>query len=242
MQILRSFWVILIIGLLAGCELVEYGGAKTPAPDPTPTPVIETVSFAKLENGDVQFKTNDSVYRDPDGSTLWKLGSVSDASMISVVADVAKISGVSTKGFGIVFCAQDDQNFLAILIDIDGFYLPIRVVANVVEDLDTSWKFSEALLRGYNITNRIEVIDAGSNAFNLRFNNNDVETFSVKTEPFWTGGRYGYIAAVANNEDFPLIPVDVRFRQITPPDIGFASKVLATESGLIRVLSKGIGR
>lgn len=136
----------------------------------------------------------------------------------SVGANIKKISGSNHVPFGILFCFQDTQNFFEVGIITEGWYYIAEVVNGdfiFIQD----WSYSPSLNEGYSKENKIEVFYNGD-VFTIYFNDSYIISFnnSILISQGIVGGNFGYFAYVGDNtyEDFPRIPVDVRFKQIIP--------------------------
>ncbi len=209
--------------------------------------INEPVYWEPDNNGWIQFYLNDPAYLNPvNGSTEWMPGDYKEMPMEYVEIEVSKYSGSPSYGYGVIFCVQDDTdpsdstddsgfNYLTVMIDVNGNFC-IGKVTDTDKNSDPdfeyisiggkNWTPGSSLSKGYSQVNRIKVQYTGNNTFEITFNNDDSNkiTFEYNQSPqFVMQGRYGYIAVIAPDENFPDTPVDVRFRQVYPIDIQLPS-------------------
>jgi hypothetical protein len=193
--LVQSFLVCLILLGLATC---------------TPTPP-ENIYWEPDGSGFIRFRTDDPTNAEQGFVKLYD-STQEDPMTTPVKVTVKKILGSVGGGFGVVFCALDDQNYLKVLINVAGTYKISRVIAggdNTLKD----WTDSPELFHDYRMENTIEVRHAGSM---LTLFINDV---SQTTFPDFglTGGRSGFYAFVSTvDNEYPMGWVDVRFKMITP--------------------------
>jgi hypothetical protein len=225
------FLVLLFLSFLYSCPQDQI--PPDPPPDPTPgTYDPQTILFEQLKNGEYQFYTNDPAYQGSCGATYWKSGSFTETTMSSITVEVRRMGGRAELGYGILFCGQENEpgdgpveNFLALIINSEGEFVMCKKQEDMgFEELGTGWKLSHSLKQGFNVINRIKIEYTGDNIFSIAFNGADPVIIENRTFPQYTGGSYGYIASVSAAENFPGNPVDIRFRQIIPGDIGLHEK------------------
>jgi hypothetical protein len=177
----------------------------------TPTPP-ENIYWEPDASGFIRFKTDDPTNAQQGFVKLYD--TTQKDPMTPVEVTVKKILGSVGGGFGIVFCALDEQNYFKVLINVAGTYMISRVIAGgdtVLKD----WTDLPALLHDYNKENTIKVtyVDVGSK-FELVINGALPVTFSASG---LTGGRSGFFAWVSTVEnEYPAGWVDVRFKMVTP--------------------------
>ena len=227
----------LLIIFLISCG--SPGGSSNPEggqnPDiPVEIPDTVTVSWEPDDENCLQFSTNDEDYLSTNGTSGWIWGNA-DFSTIDFEVDCIKVSGESAYGYGLVFGLQEDTdpadglddtgyNFYIILINTEGSYFLGQVINKNCEYITENWYSHASLLRGKNISNTIRVVQtsgAGEDpAFDIYFNGStDPIEFVDNEDPKFYGGKCGYITTLSPNENFPFVPVDVRFEQVTPADI-----------------------
>jgi hypothetical protein len=116
--------------------------------------------------------------------------------------------------------ANDADYFYRILITVNGTYQVMKVfnartsndqvyfIPNIKEG---AWPLSANLITGYDKWNTTEVKKTDNTTFAIRFND-QYETTFTDADPL-SGTQIGYYVHVANeeNENFPDVPVDVRF-------------------------------
>lgn len=136
--------------------------------------------------------------------------------MTTVTATVKKMSGSINYGYGIVFCFKDSNNFYRLLINEAGYYsLYALVGGNSSAVIPWSTTPSANLTNGFGVDNVISVTQQSPGNFSLNFNGNQETLFSDSN---FIGGTSGFAASidVQSNENFPNIPVDVRFKFSLP--------------------------
>jgi hypothetical protein len=202
--------------LLVGCPGISYT-PYYPNGDTSDDPQTEvkTIQWVPDANGFTQFYTNDPAYVGTSGWTFYKWGDVIDNPMGYVETQVNKVSGDKYTGYGILYCLSDANNFFMLVIDTDGNYKIGKVTGGAYASV-TNWTVSEYLTKGYDKVNTLKVQYNGNNTFGIYFNDHTADEVTDDTDPKFTGGKYGYICAVSKNENFPTIPMDVRFKQINP--------------------------
>jgi hypothetical protein len=177
---------------------------------------VNTKRFLKPDDDDgmFQFMTNDPSFYD-----RWPYNYRENPNMDKNVYEfhVKKKSGHNNYGFGILFCVDDsDKNnvsFYRFFINVDGSYA-ISKYTGKTSTVSLNWNFSPFIKTGYNVYNKLRV---------ERINNKDYTTFNIyindKFAAFFAdynpvnGNKIGMAASVneKEKEQFPYIPVDVRF-------------------------------
>lgn len=229
------FILILLLVLLSGCKMDDSGSGSGDDDDNNDV-VIET-DWTDESSNSVRFFTNDPLCSDYNGTTFWKIGTYQEAEMKTITVKVSKTSGYRYSGYGIIFCVQDSDNFLTVLIDTQRGYTAGKVVDGEYTPLiefspNVYWGDSEYLTIGYGVSNEISVNYDESNNFTISFNGHDnIITFNDSEAPFFTGGYYGYIATVSPYENFPNEPVEVYFEPVNPVDIGLDASIKSAVKG-----------
>jgi len=177
----------------------------------------QTISWQPDSSGNTQFFTNDSSYLQSSDFSVWTWSSSTEEPMTTVEADATKLGGDPSMGFGITFCVQDENDFLVLYIDINGYYSVGKVQSGnytVILPWSDANASSTVLYEGYGYQNDIRVTYTGSSrSYQIAFNGTNVTSFTDST---WSGGAYGFVTGISSTENFPDYPVDVRFRQIQP--------------------------
>jgi hypothetical protein len=131
---------------------------------------------------------------------------------------VKKISGEYSAGFGMIFCADDRETarpaYYNILISMNGQFAVQKRIGTSLAATHISWRASSFLETEYGVYNtlRVERENLTNGAyFRIYINGNLVATF-IDTDPL-NGVNFGPIVNVGfqHREQFPHIPVDVRF-------------------------------
>jgi hypothetical protein len=180
----------------------------------TPTPP-ENIYWEPDGSGFIRFRTDDPRNADQGFMKLYDT-TQEDPMTTPVEVTVKKILGSVGGGFGVVFCALNDQNYFKVLISIAGTFKISRVIAggdNILRD----WTDSPQLLHDYNMENTIKITNPGDGLFYLYINGVEQTNFSDYTV---TGGQSGFFAHVSTAEnEYEQGWVDVRFKMIPPVTI-----------------------
>lgn len=141
----------------------------------------------------------------------------------SIQTNVIKVSGYAYDWQGIFFNYADGSDFLAVLINTQGSYILVKLVAGTAYYYNGStWISSNtaitltsvALNLGYNAVNVIKVKITDPNTYALSFNDTEVLDF---TETELTTGLYkGFLFTIDSkaNEGFPDSFLEVKFKEI----------------------------
>jgi len=180
----------------------------------TPTPIV-TILWEDDGNGFIQFQTNDP---DNENQAFMKLyPSTIENPLVLLEVTVKKVSGAAGAGYGIAFCAFDDQNYYMVLINIGGEYRIAKVVFGNLYNLTTDWITSSHLITDYNSVNTLRITKLGIR-YTLNINGADENFFD---DTSFTGGQSGFVVYVATKglEYFPAGVVDVHFQMTSPINI-----------------------
>lgn len=132
-----------------------------------------------------------------------------------VTVTVAKVSGLSSEGYGIVFCEQDSNDYYRLLIASNGQYQVVKYLANVAYTL-VPWTVSTAIVQGQGttVTNVLKVSQPSAGSIAITINSILVNTVS---DSAFSGGKTGFWAGNAQTgESFPGTPEDIRFKITSP--------------------------
>ncbi len=196
---------ILIESALVCLVLLSVAACK-----PTPP---ENIYWEPDGSGFIRFRTDDPLNAEQGFVKLYDT-TAEDPMITPVEVTVKKVLGSVGGGFGVVFCALNDQNYFKLLIDIAGMYKISRVIAGGDTTLK-DWTASSALLHDYNMENTIKITHE-SGLFHLYINDNPVEVTSFPDFSV-TGGQSGFYAYVSSSaNEYELGWADVRFKMITP--------------------------
>jgi hypothetical protein len=214
--------LVSVLTVLSGCDTQYETITKTvTVKDTTDT---KTILWEADASGDTQFYTNDSRYMGPDeGYSYWVYGSVSETTMSSdYIVGVYKVSGSKSYYSGPIFCVQSSGNFLTVMINTERQYEIGKVIDGVYSTVIVDNTTSTDLYSGFNVMNKIKVSQTAAGTFKVVFNDAEANAVTFQdngTTPF-TGGKFGFMTTVSAEEVFPSVPVDVRFKLISPTDIG----------------------
>jgi hypothetical protein len=203
--------------ILAGCS-----GPLPPPQTDDDKVVLQTTLFVwDADSNSYKFKTNDPRFVGFSGSTIWKLGTTHENTMNEVELNTYKTSGDDDGAFGVVFCAQDEHNFLAVFIDVNQNYIVGKVVDDTFTAISPSWTTDSNLNAGFGVRNKIRVQYQGNQQFRLWFNDVEIIDFEDTELPFFIGGRYGFIAEVTPKELLPEQFVECHYEPVTPTAIAW---------------------
>jgi hypothetical protein len=205
-------------GILLGMVVFLLAGACSD--DPGGPPV--TIFFEPPQDGvgDLQVYTNDPAEY---GHGFYHWFAAEDPPVYKIRAN--KISGNSDYGYGMIFCVVTEGGYATayyrLLITTDQAYQVVKET-NIGQDSFTrkflmpessgdSWPETGRLISGYNKNNVMEIRKTNATTFAIYFNDYLVNSFT-DTEPL-SGTRVGYYAGIgtAKDENFPDVPVDIRF-------------------------------
>ncbi|BDU50077.1 hypothetical protein [Haliovirga abyssi] len=192
----------ILIGVIMVMTVLNFGGCFSNKSD-TNSVVAKTIEWEKNDNGELEFYTNDTDYK--NASYWFVLNSPYEDPMKSFEVYAKKVSGYKDGGYGIIFGVQDNSNFYRLLITETGFYQ----VSKKVQDENTvilNWNRGNNLQTGYGVYNKIKVTyNAGE--FKIYFNDKFENNF---TDYQFTKGKYGMYLGVFD-ENFPKESVDILF-------------------------------
>jgi hypothetical protein len=127
-----------------------------------------------------------------------------------------KSSGHGGGGFGFYFSQRDSDrdsfSAPALFINIYGEYCA-GVIHDRIFEYVLPWTGSEYLIKGYG-QNNIIGIEAGSEPgqYTILFNGNFVNQWVDPSDTVHLGSGLGYLAVVTPLENFPSVPVIIRYR------------------------------
>ena len=140
--------------------------------------------------------------------------------LFPIVVETQKISGHDYHAYGVIFCYQSDSSMYRVWIDTDGWYR-ISSRDSLGDDAEiVGWTQDTTNINtGYGITNTIEIsyIDPD---YTLTINGANITSFDKAAGGYLdlTGGKSGFYASIgdATDEDFPNVPVDIRYKMTAP--------------------------
>jgi len=180
-------------------------------------PPVDTKRFLEPDDkdGTLQYRTNDPALYDRWVYNYWPNPNP-DPNIYECKAK--KITGSDTYGYGMVFCVDDsDKNnvsFYRLFITVDGRFAVAKRTGNVWGTAPVRWRNSPFINTGYNVYNSLRVERADnekSSVFRIFINDNLAAVFE-DDNPI-NGRKAGLVVSVnvMEMEQFPYIPVDVRF-------------------------------
>jgi hypothetical protein len=177
----------------------------------TPTPP-ENIYWEPDGSGFIRFRTDDPLNADQGFVKLYDT-TLEDTMTTPVKVTVKKILGSVRGGFGVVFCALNDQNYLSVLIDVGGQYCIRKVRAGGASGINV-WGPSDQLQHGYNTENTIKITRSVVGVFDIYID--DVWQTNFSDSDF-SGGKSGFFAGVGPaSDEYEKGWVDVRFKMVTP--------------------------
>lgn len=169
-------------------------------------------------NNTYKFVVAESYYLTEYGYTLWaeKYENTSE-SFEPFSVKMYKESGRAEAGYGIIFCSQKIDGvpyLLTVLINEQGMY-SIGKVKNGVFSFIENWKSAGSIRTGAGVNNTVSIeYDAVEAKFKLQINGIDVTTFVVSEPIVFRGSKKGFVAVIADNEQFPANPVKVTYEKM----------------------------
>jgi len=178
---------------------------------------VSTVRFLKPDDNDgtLQFRTND-----PASYDTWyhNYRQNPNAAMNTYEYWVKKKSGNATSGFGILFCVDNSDSgntsYYRFFITVNGRFIISKRTGSTWATDPISWRDSPFLNTGYDVYNklRVERVDNKTNTtFNIFINDNLAASFNDDNPINGSRIGLGASASIMEREQFPYIPVDVRF-------------------------------
>jgi hypothetical protein len=215
---MRKYLILLLCMLLYSCTQEPNNGNTITTP-PTPSFAGNTsVLFIPNASGSVDFSTNDTQYNSNNGCHLWCVLENKQPEFKSWDVNCTKFSGKNSAGYGVILGYRDDEFFgktmLQILINSQKAYTIMEIVENTVTYI-VPWNESAFLNEGYNQRNVLRITYNSTQREYQLFINSELETsFRDDTAPFHTYGQQGYVVVISPQENFPAIPVEVRFEEL----------------------------
>jgi len=171
-------------------------------------PEIKTIQFQRDENGYIQFFTNDvSLYN-------YGFTGYSEEIISSGVFELEIVlnSGSEYVGRGMIFGAENEHKWYAILIETRGSYTIIKNINGQLTELAKG--STNQITRGLGNSNIVKAVRRGRN-IEIFINNNRRPIYTIRNIEF-EGDKMGYFVMVGDSEfeSFPQIPLDIRFRKI----------------------------
>jgi len=180
---------------------------------------LELVMIEWEEDGEGfrQFSTNSGSYYGQ--LCTWEVAGSAASPMTVVEAQVKKMSGSDQAGYGIVFCYTDANNFYVLLISISQRYWVLAVKDGKTEPITFPSVFSDDLDPGYGVVNKVRVSQVSAGHFELYFNDAGTPSATFADSRF-SDGSAGFctFVHVENEEMFPQVPSDTRFRLLQPTE------------------------
>jgi len=199
--------VVSVALVLAGVVALLFLGSC----DTGGTPV-QTIRWEQDGSGFIQFYTNDS---ENLSYTFWSAHELGqDLSAGPVEITVKKNSGDPSYGFGMIFDYIDEDNFGRVLITRSGAYQVARK-ENGTFTYPQNFASSNAVRTSSGAENVIRVTDVSSTD-EITVTINGTEVFNDVYGTLLGGTRVGGIAGVSDQEQFPEVPVDVRYKLNEP--------------------------
>jgi hypothetical protein len=179
---------------------------------------VNTIRFLKPDDNDgtLQYMTNDPVFYDRFYFN-YSLNPNTNPNIYE--CRIKKISGSEVYGYGILFFVDDaDKNnvsYYRLFITVNGMFAVAKRIGNAWSaSTPVPWRNSQFIKTGFDVYNTIRVERADNEngaAFRIFFNDNHAITFN-DNNPI-NGTKAGLVVSVniMEMEQFPFVPVDVRF-------------------------------
>jgi len=203
-KLLRSYW-----------SLIDWN-IDLDQPE-TVKPPVSTKRFLEPDDkdGTLQYRTNDPALYDRWVYNYWPNPNPSPN---IYECEAKKISGCDTYGYGMIFCVDDSDksnvSFYRFFITVDGRFTVAKRTGNTWANTPVSWRNSAFINTGHNVYNtlRVERTDNEKGAVFRIFINNNLAAVFNDDNPI-NGSKAGLVVSVnvREMEQFPYIPVDVRF-------------------------------
>ncbi|MCG8451704.1 MAG: hypothetical protein MI717_00810 [Spirochaetales bacterium] len=161
---------------------------------------------------EILFFTNKSHHALPYGKSFWIPLEEPQNPLIRWTLQAVKLSGELQAGFGMIFCHQPESEIMFLfLIRVDGFYQIAEFSQGNYHPF-FDWVFDPAIRSGYGQKNTLEVRGNGSGLYSFLVNGTVIRTYQDENPPILLGGDQGMIVITSPREQFPQIPVDIRFQ------------------------------
>ena len=217
-RIAKTFGALFIIFHVVGCQPWTEEEADTE--DTLAGPVVEQSSlFVEQEDGSYLFTTNDPAYWGPNGYTVWALPCLPQVTFTQRDVLLAKQSGNTYAGFGLVFCQYDTgdpalgETMLVVMINTQQQYSVGEATGSqYTAYTNPTWIQDPILGKGYGLSNEVRVTRDFSGLFTLVLNEKQIMTFRDGRIPLHPGGGEGYIAVISPLDGFPLTQVSICYR------------------------------
>jgi len=182
--------------------------------DEDDVPIIERYFLPPVDNdGTAQYLTNNSAMYN-----RYTWSAIPNPNPNVYECKVKKISGNDDYGYGMVFCFDDSDSgnisYYRFFINVNGRFAIAKRTDNSWTNDPVRWTTSSFLNTGYGVYNtlRVEKTNNGNSAtFRIFINDNLAASFNDNSP--LNGNKIGPVVSVniMEMEQFPHIPVDVRF-------------------------------
>lgn len=183
----------------------------------TPVSLVDSL-FVKTDPTTTVFETNDQKYWSTHGYTLWTLGAGQGVMVpfTSREVSVAKQSGNTSSGFGMVICQGSRTGYgdtmLTIMINLNKRYTVGKVIGGTYSSI-IPWTECSYLSNGYGVQNKLKVsYDGATGKFTVMINGANVQTFE-SIDPVQIEGKSGYLVVISPEDSFPTDTVKVVFSE-----------------------------
>jgi len=216
-----GLWTAIIAALaIFGCT----NDASEPDPQPEDIPPfvwLDDLFVSEVDEDGItktNFRTNDVRYWDYEGTTIWttwgEMGTIFDSRTVRM----AKSSGFSGGGYGVVFCKSEHEiegvethAMLVVMINNQRQYIIGKKVGGIFIDFGW-WKTTPYLNMGAGATNEITIFyDENNQEYCLEINRREIERFSDDNFPVLRSGRNGYIVVITPFDNFPASWININF-------------------------------
>lgn len=194
-----------LIAILALCSLTGFTACSQPSDPVTYT----TIEWETTGDGYYQFKTNDPQYR---GYSFFRK-TVDNYDGTSAVKGNLRILSGSSNGKGLCVFYQDVSNYYTTIISSSGQYKMYKKTAGVGSTIK-DWTTSSAIDTASGALNIIEYRPSATlNTYDVYINDTFVYSFTYDSG---ATGKIAFLASVSSTENFPSVPVEVKFSLTSP--------------------------
>lgn len=195
---------------LAAALCILFSACDNSPGDPGYTLKVDTIKYVRDNDGFYQFASNDKQYCGYAFWFYWNNGLHMTNGGTIIEAQVKKLSGAKNFGYGLIF-GYTNNNSYQLLINYWGWYCLLTRMGNTFNML-MDWSFSPYLITGYNKINTIKVSNNNSGFYDIYFN--DIFVNRTSSIMLTEGTGLGFISSIgySSNENFPMEPVDCRFK------------------------------
>ncbi len=167
---------------------------------------VVTIPWEPDAQGFRQFSSNNQLVA--ESLAYLPLSDLSQEPFSAYELQVKKMSGDYSAGYGMLVNYLDESNYTLVLISLDGAYC-VESLVNGTYRSHCAWTQEPSILSAYGDTNIIRLTQNAAGNYDLHINGSFINRY---TDLPRTGGLQGYALIISGSENFPQVPVDVRFK------------------------------